>query len=125
MITAEDRAPLIIIPDQPCLERLSDLVPPDYSIVSFTCCSGCRPDAVMVGWVLLKIVCLLTCRLPGVATLVFRGDPGKAAELLVLRHENAMLRRHVSRVRYEPADQACSPRWPAHPPAAGGSRSSS
>jgi hypothetical protein len=56
--------------------------------------------------VLLKIVYLLTCRVPGLATLVFRGDPAKAAELLVLRHENAVLRRHVSRVRYEPADRA-------------------
>ena len=55
---------------------------------------------------LLKIVYLLTCRLLGVAALVFRGNPAKAAELLVLRHENAVLRRHVSRVRYEPADRA-------------------
>ena len=55
---------------------------------------------------LLKIVYLLTCRVLGVAVLVFRGDPAKAAELLVLRHENAVLRRHVSRVRYEPADRA-------------------
>ena len=54
---------------------------------------------------LLKIVYLLTCRVPGVAVPVFRGDRARAAELLVLRHENAMLRRHVSRVRYDPADR--------------------
>jgi transposase InsO family protein len=55
--------------------------------------------------VLLKIVYLLTCRVLGVAVLVFRGDRAKAAELLVLRHENAVLRRHIGRVRYEPADR--------------------
>ena len=53
---------------------------------------------------LLKIVYLLTCRLLGLAVLV-RGDRAKDAELLVLRHENAVLRRHVGRVRYEPADR--------------------
>jgi hypothetical protein len=55
--------------------------------------------------VLLKIVYLLTCRVLGVAVLVLRGDRAKAAELLVLRHENAVLRPHVSRVRYDPADR--------------------
>ena len=54
---------------------------------------------------LLKIVYLLTCRVLGVAVLVFGGDRAKAAELLVLRHENAVLRRHIGRVRYEPADR--------------------
>jgi putative transposase len=56
--------------------------------------------------VLLKIVYLLTCRLLGLAVLVFRGGPAKDAELLVLRHENAVLRRHAGRVRYEPTDRA-------------------
>jgi hypothetical protein len=56
--------------------------------------------------VLLKIVYLLTCRVLGLAVLVFRGDRAKDAELLVLRHQNAVLRRHVGRVRYQPADRA-------------------
>jgi len=55
--------------------------------------------------VLLKIVYLLTCRVLGAASLVFRGDRAKTAELGVLRHENAVLRRHVSRVRYDQADR--------------------
>ena len=60
----------------------------------------------MAGRVLLKIVYLLTCRVLGVAVLVFRGDRAKAAELLVLRPDNAVLRRSIGRVRYEPADRA-------------------
>src|SRR6266516_6637429 len=55
---------------------------------------------------LLKIVYLLMRSVLGVAVLVLRGDRAKDAELLVLRHENAVLRRHASRVRYEPADRA-------------------
>ena len=54
---------------------------------------------------LLKIVYVLVRRLLSLAVLVFRGDRAKDAELLALRHENAVLRRHVSRVRYEPADR--------------------
>jgi putative transposase len=42
---------------------------------------------------LLKIIYMLTCRVLGAAVLVFRGDRAKDAELLVLRHENAVLRR--------------------------------
>jgi putative transposase len=44
---------------------------------------------------LLKIVYLLTRRVLGLAVLVFRGDRTKDAGLLVLRHENAVLRRHA------------------------------
>jgi putative transposase len=55
--------------------------------------------------VLLKIVYLLTCRVLGLAVLVFRGDRAENAELLVLRHENAVLRRQAGRVRYEPGDR--------------------
>jgi putative transposase len=54
---------------------------------------------------LLKIVYLLVRRILGLAVLVFRREGAKDAELLVLRHENAVLRRHAGRVRYEPADR--------------------
>jgi transposase InsO family protein len=53
----------------------------------------------------LKIVYVIVRRLLGLVVLVFRGDRAKDAELLVLRHENAVLRRHVGRVRYESADR--------------------
>jgi hypothetical protein len=55
---------------------------------------------------LLKIVYLLMRSVLGPAVLVFRGDRAKDAELLVLRHENAVLRRNVGRIRYASADRA-------------------
>jgi transposase InsO family protein len=55
--------------------------------------------------VLLKIVYLLVRRLLGLVVLVVRKDLAKDAELLVLRHENAVLRRHAGRIRYEPTDR--------------------
>ena len=54
---------------------------------------------------LLKIVYQLACWVLGLAVLVFRSDRAKDAELLVLRHENAVLRRNAGRVRYEPGDR--------------------
>jgi putative transposase len=59
----------------------------------------------LAGRVPLKIVYVLTCRILGLVVLMFRGDQAKDAELLVLRHENAVLRRQAGRVRYEPADR--------------------
>jgi transposase len=38
--------------------------------------------------------------------LVVRGDRERNAELLALRHENAVLRRNAGRIRYDPADRA-------------------
>ena len=54
---------------------------------------------------LFKIVYLLVRRILCLAVLISRSDLSKDAELLVLRHENAVLRRHVGRVRYGPADR--------------------
>ena len=48
---------------------------------------------------LFKIVYLLVRRILGLAVLIPRSDLVKDAELLVLRHENAVLRRHAGRVR--------------------------
>ncbi len=42
----------------------------------------------------------------GLPVVLFRRDLSRDAELLVLRNENAVLRRHIGRVRYEPADRA-------------------
>jgi putative transposase len=55
---------------------------------------------------LLKITYLLMRWTFGLAVLMFRGDQAKNAELLVLRHGNAVLRRHTGRVRNESADRA-------------------
>ena len=54
---------------------------------------------------LLKIVCLLMRWLFSLAVLVIRDDGEKNAELLVLRHENAVPRRNADRIRYAPGDR--------------------
>ncbi len=54
---------------------------------------------------LFKIVYLLVRRILGLAVLISRSDLVQDAELLVLRHENAVLRRHAGRVRYGLADR--------------------
>jgi putative transposase len=56
--------------------------------------------------VLLKIICLLMRWLSSLAVVVSSGDRAKDAELLVLRHENAVLHRNAGRVQYEPSDRA-------------------
>ncbi len=54
----------------------------------------------------LSILYRFVCCLLGLTTVLMRRDLSKDAELLVLRHENAVLRRQVERVRYTPADRA-------------------
>src|SRR5437763_16332686 len=41
----------------------------------------------------------------GCLMVLTRRQASKDSELLVLRHENAVLRRQISRVRYEPGDR--------------------
>jgi putative transposase len=55
---------------------------------------------VIISAVYLLVRCLLGC-----LTVLSRGQASKDAELLVLRHENAVLRRQIGRVRYEPGDR--------------------
>jgi putative transposase len=47
----------------------------------------------------LSLLYRLVRGLLGVLIVVCRGDRSKDAELLVLRHENAVLRRQITRVR--------------------------
>jgi len=56
-------------------------------------------------WVIVSVVYLLVRRLLGCLMVLARGEASKDAELLVLRHENAVLRRQISRIRYHPADR--------------------
>ncbi|GAB2771440.1 hypothetical protein GCM10027073_00690 [Streptomyces chlorus] len=60
-----------------------------------------------------------------VPTVLLRRDTAKDAELLVLRHENAVLRRQLKGpVRYEPADRFWLTALSTLIPAAAGERSS-
>jgi transposase len=51
------------------------------------------------------MVYMITRFVLAVVTVLVRREVSKDVELLVLRHENAVLRRHVKRVRYQPADR--------------------
>ncbi|SRR6266568_917356 len=59
-----------------------------------------------LGRVLLKIVYMPACRILGPIVVLARGDRAVAAEVVVLRHENTVPRRHAGRVLYEQADRA-------------------
>ena len=55
---------------------------------------------MIISVVYLLVRCLLGC-----LTVLTRHQVSKDAELLVLRHENAVLRRQVGRIRYAPGDR--------------------
>jgi len=55
--------------------------------------------------VIFSVVYLLARRLLGCLMVLARREVSKDAELLVLRHENAVLRRYTGRIRYQPADR--------------------
>ena len=54
---------------------------------------------------IFSVVYLLVRRLLGCLMALARGEVSKDAELLVLRHENAVLCRQIGRVRYRPGDR--------------------
>jgi putative transposase len=56
--------------------------------------------------VLPKLTYLAPCRTIQLLALLVRGDAAKDLEILVLRHQLAVLRRQVPRPRFEPADRA-------------------
>jgi putative transposase len=56
--------------------------------------------------VLSKLTYLMLCRTIQLLALLVRGDAAKDLEILVLRHQLAVLRRQVPRPRFEPADRA-------------------
>jgi putative transposase len=54
---------------------------------------------------LITIAYRITRKPLGALATVARRDISNDAELLVLRHENTVLRRQITKVRYEPADR--------------------
>jgi hypothetical protein len=54
--------------------------------------------------VIISVGYLLVRGVLGCLMVLARREVSKDAELLVLQHENAVLRRQIGRVRYQPGD---------------------
>ena len=73
------------------------------------CQNSCRPSDLGLlssALVLFRLLYLLMARLFGWLALLARNDTSKDVEILVLRHEIAVLRRQVARPRPDWADRA-------------------
>jgi putative transposase len=69
-----------------------------------------RGSASLPGWehaqVIVSLLYKVTWKVLSAASVPLCGEAEKDAELLVLRHENAVLRRQLTgQIRYEPADR--------------------
>jgi len=74
--------------------------------------------------VIFSVACLLVRRRLGCLMVLARGEVSKDAELLVFRHENAVLRRQISQVRYQSGDRLWLAALSRLIPAGGGLRCS-
>jgi hypothetical protein len=61
--------------------------------------------------VLIRLIYLFVTRVFGLLALLARSDAAKDVEILVLRHEVAVLRRQVARPRPDWADRAMLAAW--------------
>ena len=69
-------------------------------------CDASADPTAEATLVLSKLAYLTLCRSIQLLALLARGDAAKDLEILVLRHQLAVLRRQIPRPRLEPADRA-------------------
>jgi putative transposase len=89
--------------------RLSEPVPLGNTILGLACSSSAQGSGPHGAWddlsMPLSLLTALVRNLITVPAAVLRSRVAKDAEVLALRHENAVLRRQIARVRYEPVDR--------------------